>query len=96
MPGHADGPARRNGSHRSPGRRTRRRWAAVALVEIDGDHCATCYADGIQMATSCTFGKGNIQKLGYGKFALTLIDRKSGKSVRVVTRPETIQNQQGK
>jgi formylmethanofuran dehydrogenase subunit E len=43
------------------------------------------------MATGCTFGKGNIQKLGYGKFALTLIDRKSGKSVRVVTRPETIQ-----
>ena len=62
----------------------------VALVEIDADHCATCYADGIQMATGCTFGKGNIQKLGYGKFALTLIDRKSGKSVRVVTRPETI------
>ena len=63
----------------------------VALVEIDSDHCATCYADGIQMATGCTFGKGNIQKLGFGKFALTLIDRKSGKSVRVVTRPETIQ-----
>ena len=63
----------------------------VALVEIDADHCATCYADGVQMATGCTFGKGNIQKLGYGKFALTLIDRKSGKSVRVVTRPETIQ-----
>jgi formylmethanofuran dehydrogenase subunit E len=63
----------------------------VALVEIDVDHCATCYVDGIQMATGCTFGKGNIQKLGYGKFALTLIDRKSGKSVRVVTRPETIQ-----
>ena len=63
----------------------------VALVEIDVDHCATCYADGIQMATGCTFGKGNIQKLGYGKFALTLIDRKTGRSVRVVTRPETIQ-----
>ena len=63
----------------------------VALVEIDADHCATCYADGVQMATGCSFGKGNIQKLGYGKFAVTLIDRKSGKSVRVVTRPETIQ-----
>jgi formylmethanofuran dehydrogenase subunit E len=63
----------------------------TALVEIDRDHCATCYADGIQMATGCTFGKGNIQKLGYGKFALTLIDNKTGRSVRVVTRPETIQ-----
>ena len=46
----------------------------TALVEIDRDHCATCYADGVQIATGCTFGKGNIQKLGYGKFALTLID----------------------
>ncbi len=63
----------------------------TALVEIDRDHCATCYADGVQMATGCTFGKGNIQKLGYGKFALTLIDNKTGRSVRVVTKPETIQ-----
>jgi formylmethanofuran dehydrogenase subunit E len=63
----------------------------TALVEIDRDHCATCYADGIQMATGCTFGKGNIQKLGYGKFALTVIDNKTGRSVRVVTKPETIQ-----
>jgi formylmethanofuran dehydrogenase subunit E len=63
----------------------------TALVEIDRDHCATCYADGIQMATGCTFGKGNIQKLGYGKFAVTLIDNKTGRSVRVLTRNETIQ-----
>ncbi len=63
----------------------------TALVEIDRDHCATCYADGVQMATGCTFGKGNIQKLGYGKFALTVIDNKTGRSVRVVTKPETIQ-----
>jgi formylmethanofuran dehydrogenase subunit E len=63
----------------------------TALVEIDRDHCATCYADGIQMATGCTFGKGNIQKLGYGKFAVTLIDNKTGRRVRVVTRNETIQ-----
>ncbi len=63
----------------------------IAQIEIGQDHCATCYADGIQMATGCTFGKGNIQKLSFGKFALTLIDRKSGRSVRVLTRPETIQ-----
>lgn len=63
----------------------------TALVEIDRDHCATCYADGVQMATGCTFGKGNIQKLGYGKFVLTLIDNKTRRGVRVVTRPETIQ-----
>jgi formylmethanofuran dehydrogenase subunit E len=66
----------------------------TALVEIDRDHCATCYADGVQVATGCTFGKGNIQKLGYGKFALTLVDNKTGRSVRVVTRPETIRRSQ--
>ena len=66
-------------------------WREKEAKSEANAHCATCYADGIQMATGCTFSKGNIQKLGYGKFALTLIDRKSGKSVRVVTRPETIQ-----
>ncbi|MCX5831532.1 MAG: FmdE family protein [Deltaproteobacteria bacterium] len=66
----------------------------TALVEIDRDHCGTCYADGVQMATGCTFGKGNIQKMGYGKFVLTLIDNKTGCSVRVMTRPEMIQRSQ--
>ena len=66
----------------------------VALIEIDSDHCATCYADGIMMATGCTFGKGNIKKLGYGKFAVTLVDRKSKRSVRVVTRNEIIKRNQ--
>jgi formylmethanofuran dehydrogenase subunit E len=46
-----------------------------ALVEIDRNHCSTCFADGVQVATGCTFGKGNIRSLGYGKFALTLILR---------------------
>jgi formylmethanofuran dehydrogenase subunit E len=56
----------------------------VALVELDEDHCATCFGDGVQVATGCTFGKGNIKKLHYGKWGLTLIDRKRGKAVRVV------------
>ena len=66
----------------------------VALIEIDSDHCATCYADGIMMATGCTFGKGNIKKLGYGKFAVTLVDQKSNRSVRVATRNEVIKRNQ--
>jgi formylmethanofuran dehydrogenase subunit E len=66
----------------------------AALIEIDSDHCATCYADGIMMATGCTFGKGNIRKLGYGKFVLTLIDNKTGRSVRVATRNEVIERNQ--
>ena len=65
-----------------------------ALVEIDRNHCSTCFADGVQVATGCTFGKGNIRSLGYGKFALTLIDNKTGRSVRVVATPEAMRRSQ--
>jgi formylmethanofuran dehydrogenase subunit E len=66
----------------------------LALVEIDRAHCGTCFADGVQVATGCTFGKGNIQSLGYGKFALTLFDLRTKRSVRVVARPEVIRRSQ--
>jgi formylmethanofuran dehydrogenase subunit E len=66
----------------------------TALVEIDRNHCSTCFADGVQVATGCTFGKGNIQSLGYGKFGLTLIDNKTGRSVRVVATPEAMRRSQ--
>ena len=60
----------------------------VALLELGEGHFAHCFADGIQMITGCTFGKGNIQQLGYGKFGLTLVEKASGRSVRVVPRAE--------
>lgn len=66
----------------------------TALVEIDRNHCSTCFADGVQVATGCTFGKGNIRSLGYGKFALTLIDNKAGRSVRVVVTQEAMRRNQ--
>jgi formylmethanofuran dehydrogenase subunit E len=66
----------------------------TALVEIDRNHCSTCFADGIQVTTGCTFGKGNIRSLGYGKFALTLIDNRTGRSVRVSATPEAIRRSQ--
>ncbi|MBI5440656.1 MAG: tRNA CCA-pyrophosphorylase [Deltaproteobacteria bacterium] len=62
----------------------------MALVEIDEDHCATCWADGVQVATGCTFGKGNIRKLNYGKWGLTLIDKKTQRAVRVVPKAEAM------
>jgi formylmethanofuran dehydrogenase subunit E len=74
-------------SHASDGQLT-------ALVEIDKNHCSTCFADGVQVATGCTFGKGNIRSLGYGKFGLTLIDNKTGRSVRVVATPEAMRRSQ--
>ena len=63
-------------------------------VEIDRNHCSTCFADGVQVATGCTFGKGNIRSLGYGKFALTLIDNKTSRGIRVVATPKTIRRNQ--
>jgi formylmethanofuran dehydrogenase subunit E len=56
----------------------------LALVELGDDHCSHCMGDGVQMVTGCTFGKGNIKQLGYGKFGLTLVDRATGRAVRVV------------
>ena len=58
------------------------------ILELGDGHCAHCFADGVQMVTGCTFGKGNIRKLGYGKFGLTLVDRTTGRAVRVVPRAE--------
>jgi len=28
------------------------------ILELDEEHCATCFADGVQVATGCTYGKG--------------------------------------
>jgi formylmethanofuran dehydrogenase subunit E len=63
----------------------------LALVEIGEAHCATCFADGVQTITGCTFGKGNIKRLDYGKWGVTLVDKKGQKAVRVVPRAETMQ-----
>jgi len=62
----------------------------LALVEIGENHCATCFADGIQVITGCTFGKGNIKRLNYGKWGLTLVNKKTQKGVRVVPKGEAM------
>lgn len=53
----------------------------VAIVETDA-----CSADAVQVLTGCTFGKGNFIFSDYGKMALTLLSRNSGKGVRVSIR----------
>jgi formylmethanofuran dehydrogenase subunit E len=58
------------------------------LVETGFNHAAACFVDGVQIATGCTYGKGNIEKLGYSKNSLTLIDVKRKKAVRVYLNPE--------
>lgn len=60
--------------------------AKQVIVETATGHAAGCFANGVQMATGCTFGKGLIERAGFGKWALTLIDKASGKAVRVSVR----------
>ena len=70
--------------------------ALLALVELGENHCATCFADGVQVISGCTFGKGNIVKLQYGKWGLTLIDKKSRLSVRAIPKAAVLmENKKG-
>ncbi|MFA9389126.1 MAG: FmdE family protein [Prolixibacteraceae bacterium] len=62
----------------------------IALVDLGDDHCATCYADGLQVILGTTFGKGNLKKTHKGKWAVTVIDKASGKAVRVTPKAEAM------
>jgi len=55
----------------------------VAVVETD-----MCGVDAIQFLTGCTFGKGNLIHLDYGKNAFTFYRRSDDKGIRIVTRPD--------
>jgi len=50
-------------------------------------HATACFLDGVMAATGCTYGKGNAVKQNYGKNAITLVDVKRKKAVRVVMNP---------
>ena len=62
-----------------------------AFIDIGENHCATCFADGVQVITGCTLGKGNIEKTHKGKWALTLVDKKNKKAVHVSAKGESMQ-----
>ena len=47
-----------------------------AIVELGENHCATCFADGVQVITGCIFGKGKIERIHKRKWGLTLIDKR--------------------
>jgi len=55
----------------------------VAVAETD-----MCGVDAIQVLMGCTFGKGNLVHLDYGKNAFSFYRCSDGKGVRVVTRPD--------
>ena len=65
---------------------------SVSKVYVETGHhqAAGCFADGVQVATGCTFGKDNIFKTNYGKWAFTLVDEKN-RAVRVTVKPEVME-----
>jgi formylmethanofuran dehydrogenase subunit E len=90
--------ARRFHGHSCPGLAIGIRAAEVALWEI-GPHSEDeeivavvetdmCAVDAIQYLTGCTFGKGNLIHLDYGKSVFTFIRRSDGKAIRIALRPE--------
>ena len=62
----------------------------VAVVETD-----MCGVDAVQFLTGCTFGKGNLIHLDYGKNAFTFYRRSDGKGIRIVTKSGTPRDQDG-
>lgn len=62
------------------------------IIETGEEHSGMCFGDGVQYATGCTFGKGNIKKEPLGKLAFTLIDKATNRAVRVSYKP-TLQKQ---
>lgn len=89
--------------HSCPGLAIGIRAAEYALRELKDTSaedflCITetdmCGVDGIQYLTGCTFGKGNLIHLDYGKAAFSFHDRKSGKAFRLLLRPEAKQGKE--
>jgi len=60
----------------------------VAVVENDN-----CAVDAIQFLLSCTYGKGNLVHLDYGKLAFSFYRRSDGKAIRIVAKPGTFGRQ---
>ena len=59
----------------------------LAVVEIGDDHGGMCFADGIQYATGCTVGKGNLRKAGFRKLGVTLIEKASNRDLCIRYKP---------
>ena len=57
------------------------------ISETGKGHAAGCFLDGVMVATGCTYGKSNIEKLYYNKMAFTLVDMTTGRAVRISLKP---------
>ncbi len=61
------------------------------VIVFSGErHAAGCFADGVQFATGCTFGKGLMKKEPKGKFSFMLVDKVNEKAVQVTIKAEVM------
>ncbi len=60
------------------------------ISETGKGHAAGCFLDGIMVATGCTYGKSNVEKLYYNKLAFTLVDVAGKRAVRVSLKPDFV------
>jgi len=67
-----------------------RNMDTIAVVYAGNGHAAGCFVDGVQFSTGCTFGKGIMKKEPKGKWQFMLIQKKTGKAVRVRIKNEIL------
>ncbi|GAB4333431.1 MAG: FmdE family protein [Phototrophicales bacterium] len=53
-----------------------------AFVETDG-----CFADGVSVATGCWLGRRTMRLMDYGKTAVTFVDTKTDRAIRIWPHP---------
>jgi formylmethanofuran dehydrogenase subunit E len=58
----------------------------IAIVETN-----SCFSDGVQFATGCTFGNNALVYRDFGKTAVTVM-RRSGDGLRISAKPEALSN----
>ena len=67
-----------------------RNMGTVATVYAGNGHAAGCFVDGVQFSTGCTFGKGLLKKEPKGKWEFELLDKRTGRAVKVRIRKEVM------
>ena len=91
--------------HSCPGLAIGIRAAELALRELGPPEATDmvvvsetdmCGVDALQWLTGCTLGKGDFLLRDYGKMAFTFFDRRSGRGVRALLRPEARNSADGR
>ena len=62
----------------------------MVIIFTGERHAAGCFADGVQFATGCTYGKGLMKKEPKGKFSFLFVDKVNKKAVKVAIKPNVM------